>query len=68
MLSATVVADDAVTADAWDTAFMVLGIEKSKEILKKLHGIEVFFIYSNDKGEYQIFESDGMKKMVIEEK
>jgi len=67
MLSATVVADDAVTADAWDTAFMVLGIEKSKEIMKKLHGIEVFFIYSDEKGEYKIFASDGMKKMIIEQ-
>ena len=68
MLSATVVADDAVTADAWDTAFMVLGIEKSKEILKTLKGIDVYFIYSNEKGEYEIYCSDGLKKMIIEQK
>ncbi len=68
MLSATVVADDAVTADAWDTAFMVLGIEKSKKILKKLKGIEVYFIYSNEKGEYQIYCSNGLKKMIVEQK
>lgn len=67
LLSATVVADDAVTADAWDTAFMVLGLEKSKEILKKLKGIDVYFIYSNDKGEYEIYLSDGMKKMIVEQ-
>jgi len=68
LLSATVVADDAVTADAWDTAFMVLGLEKSKEILTKLKGIEVYFIYSNDKGEYEIYCSDGLKKMIVEQK
>lgn len=68
LLSATVVADDAVTADAWDTAFMVLGLEKSKELLKKLPGIEVYFIYSNEKGEYEIFCSDGLKKMIAEQK
>lgn len=67
LLSATVVADDAVTADAWDTAFMVLGLEKSKEILTKLKGIDVYFIYSNDKGEYEIYLSDGMKKMIVEQ-
>lgn len=67
LLSATVVADDAITADAWDTAFMVLGLEKSKEILKKLKGIDVYFIYSNDKGEYEIYVSDGMKKMIVEQ-
>lgn len=68
LLSATVVADDAVTADAWDTAFMVLGLEKSKELLKKLPGIEVYFIYSNEKGEYEIFCSEGLKKMISEQK
>jgi len=68
LLSATVVCDDAVTADAYDTAFMVLGLEKSKDLLKKLPGIEVYFIYSNSKGEYEIFLSEGMKKMIIEQK
>lgn len=65
LLSATVVADDAVTADAWDTAFMVLGLEKSKEVLKKLPGIEVYFIYSNALGEYEIYCSEGLKKMLV---
>lgn len=68
LLSATVLADDAVTADAWDTAFMVLGLEKSKEILKNLRGIEVYFIYSDEKGEYQIYCSEGLKKMIVEQK
>ena len=66
LLSATVVADDAVTADAWDTAFMVLGLEKSKELLEKLPGIEVYFIYSNRKGGYEVYYSEGLKKMIVE--
>ena len=67
LLSATVICDDAVTADAWDTAFMVLGLEKSKELLKKLPGIEVYFIYSNPQGEYEVYFSKGLKKMIIEQ-
>lgn len=67
LLSATVVCDDAVTADAWDTAFMVLGLEKSKELLKKLPGIEVYFIYSNPQGGYEVFFSEGLKKMIVEQ-
>lgn len=67
LLSATVVCDDAITADAWDTAFMVLGLEKSKELLKKLPGIEVYFIYSNEQGKYEIFFSEGLKKMIAEQ-
>lgn len=68
LLSATVVCDDAMTADAWDTAFMVLGLEKSIELLKKLPGIEVYFIYSNQRGEYEIYVSEGLKKMIVEQK
>lgn len=67
LLSASVIADDAVTADAWDTAFMVLGLEKSKELLKKLPGIEVYFIYSNQQGKFEVFFSEGMKKMIVEQ-
>ncbi len=68
LLSATVIADDAVTADAWDTAFMVLGLEKSKELLKKLPGIEVYFIYSDQKGQFQVYFSEGLKKKIVEQK
>ena len=68
LLSATVVCDDAITADAWDTAFMVLGLEKSKELLKKLPGIDVYFIYSNQQGEYEVYFSEGLKKMIVEQK
>ncbi len=68
LLSATVVCDDCMTADAYATAFMVLGLEKSKELLKKLPDIEVYFIYSNEKGEYEIFCSEGLKKMIAEQK
>ena len=67
LLSATVICDDAITADAWDTAFMVLGLEKSKEVLKKLPGIDVYFIYSDPKGEFKIFYSEGVKKMLVKE-
>lgn len=68
LLSATVVCDDCMTADAYATAFMVLGYEKSKELLRKLQGIEVYFVYSNQSGGYDVFFSDGMKKMMVEEK
>lgn len=68
LLSATVVCDDCMTADAYATAFMVLGVEKSQELLKKLQGIEVYFVYSNSTGGYEVFFSEGMKKMIFEEK
>jgi len=68
LLSTTVVCDDCMTADAYATTFMVLGVEKSKELLRKLHGIEVYFVYSNQQGGYEVFFSEGMKKMIVEQK
>jgi len=68
LLSTTVICDDCVTADAYATTFMVLGVDKSKELLKKLNGIEVYFVYSDQQGNYQVFFSEGMKKMIVEQK
>lgn len=67
MLSATVVCDDCITADAYATVFMVLGVEKSMELLLKLQDIDVYFVYSSPKGEYEVFFSEGMKKMIVKQ-
>ena len=66
LLSATVVCDDCITADAYATSFMVVGVEKSKEMLQKLPGLEVYFVYSNSNGDYEVYSTEGLKKMIIE--
>ena len=68
LLSASVVCDDCMTADAYATTFMVLGVEKSKMLLSKLHGIEVYFVYTNMQGNYEVFFTEGMKAMILEQK
>jgi len=50
LLSASVFTEDATTADAWGTAFMVMGHEKAIEILKKHPEIDAFLIYSTPEG------------------
>ncbi len=58
LLSATVVMDECALADGFATAFMVLGLEKTKEFLnknKKL-GIEVLLIY-NEKGKFKTYST-----------
>ncbi|HZL10043.1 MAG TPA: FAD:protein FMN transferase [Prolixibacteraceae bacterium] len=67
LLCTTVVCDDCITADGYATSFMVLGLEKSKVLLSKLQGVEVYFVYSNPQGEYEVFFSEGMKNMIIEQ-
>jgi len=50
LLSATVIAGNCMTADAYATAFMVMGLEKSKEFLSEngALNLEVFFIYDDN--------------------
>lgn len=45
ILSATVIADDCMSADAWATAFMVMGMQKSLDLANQLKGIDACFIY-----------------------
>lgn len=63
LLSASVVAEDCMTADAYATAFMVMGFEKSKQFLEenKDLNLEVFFIYDN-KGSWETYTSENLIK------
>lgn len=51
ILSSTVLASDCATADAYATAFMVLGLDKAKAVLKRHPELSAFFIYADDSGE-----------------
>lgn len=53
LLSVSVMASDCGTADAFATAFMVMGLEKSKAFLAKHPELDAYFIYADDKGELQ---------------
>lgn len=56
LLSVTVIAGDCMTADAYATACMVMGIERSLVFLKARPGTEAYFIYHDAKG-YLAFAS-----------
>ena len=59
LLSATVVANNCMTADAFATAFMVLGMDLGIEVAQKVPEIEVYFIYADETGSNQIYMSQG---------
>lgn len=50
LLSATVFANDCMTADAYATACMAMGLEKATVMINKLNGVEAYFLYSDLKG------------------
>jgi thiamine biosynthesis lipoprotein len=65
LLSASVFARDCTTADAWATAFKVMGIEKAMTAINSQREVEALFIYSGEKGELKTFISPRMKKEII---
>lgn len=66
ILSATVLANNCATADAYATAFMVMGIDKAKEILAKNDEIMAYFIYSDHKGNNAVWYSPSLRDKIAE--
>lgn len=58
LLSVSVLAGDCTTADAYATAFLVLGMEKAKEIARN-KDLEWYCIYEDDNGRLQVQYSPG---------
>lgn len=50
ILSATVLAPDCATADAFATAFMVVGLDEARQILEKQTNLKVYFICADKQG------------------
>lgn len=65
ILSATVLADRCATADAYATSFMVMGLDKTKEILKKHPELMVYIIYADSQGNNKVWYSPSMKEKLI---
>lgn len=62
MLSATIFADDCLTADAYATTCMVLGPEKGMAFIKNRPGVEAFFIIGTANGGMKTEYTPGLKK------
>lgn len=64
ILSATVLAKRCAEADGYATAFMVMGIEKAKKVLEKHPELMAYLIYSDDKGNLQVWYSPSMEDKI----
>lgn len=67
LLSATVIAGDCMTADAYATAMMIMGLERSKQFLmdNKDLNLEVYFIY-DENGTLKTYASETLKNRIQE--
>ena len=67
LLSATVIADNCMEADAYATAFMVLGLERSLKIAQNNPSLAALFIYDSGDGKTAIATTDNFSNYLIEE-
>ncbi len=66
LLSATVIAPDCVTADAYATSFIVMGLERSKQFLAshKELGLDVYFIY-DEQGKWMTYITENLDRQLL---
>lgn len=64
LLSVTVFANNALTADAFDTAFLVMGLAKTKAFLATRPDLDAYLIYRNNQGNPQVFFTEGIRPFI----
>ncbi|WP_041250210.1 FAD:protein FMN transferase [Christiangramia forsetii] len=66
LLSASVIAENCMLADGYATAFMALGFDKTRKLLKDLDGVEAYILYSSKEGQIKVFNTSGFQKLILE--
>lgn len=66
LLSVSVLASDCMTADAYATAFMVMGLEKSLAFAQAKSDLEAYFIFSQPDGTMAVSYTDGIPAVLKE--
>lgn len=66
LLSATVLAKDCATADAYATSFMVLGVERAKAVLEKHPELMAYFIFARPDGTNDVWFSPSLQDKIAE--
>ncbi len=66
LLSVTVMAGNAALADAYSTAFMVMGVEKALEFLKTMPDMDAIFISAGEEGTYETVITSGFQECIRE--
>ena len=66
LLSASVIAEDCMVADAFDTAVMPMGLEKAFAMAQAMNDLEGYFIYSDENGNMAVKYTDGLKTLLKE--
>lgn len=60
LLSATVLAPTCAEADAYATSFMVMGLDKARQVLERKKQLKAYFIYQNAQEGLSVWKSEGL--------
>ena len=63
LTSATVIAESCAAADAYATAFMAMGLERSKGLLAELDGVEAYLTYAQGELD-KVFATPGFEALI----
>lgn len=67
LLSASVLANDCMTADAFATSLMVMGVDKAMAMVENLDSIDVYLIYADKNGDNQVVMTKGFEQYVLDD-
>ncbi|WP_373513490.1 FAD:protein FMN transferase, partial [Persicitalea sp.] len=65
LLSISVLANDCMTADAYATAFLVMGLEKTIPLAQE-KGLEIYGISAGEGGKFEVYQSAGFGAEAVE--
>ena len=65
LLSVTVIHDSCMIADAYATAFMVMGVKKTKKFVRKNLNTEIYLVYTDKEGNWKTYISPRLLDRII---
>ncbi len=65
LLSASVIAPDCMTADAFATAFMVMGLDSAYALASEQEDMAAYFIYSDENNQLQVKYTKSFEKYLV---
>lgn len=66
LLSASVFATDCISADAYATGLLVMGLEKAKTFLQQHNELQAYLIYSDEQGRFQVYQTPDLQYILTE--
>ena len=67
LLSASIFSKSGIDSDANATGVLVMGLEKAKLFLKAHPELQAFLIYSDEHGNYQTYQTEGIASLIVKE-